>query len=278
MNTGGARDPEGGARDPRGGARDPQGGARDPDEAQVARLLAEAGADPLPMPAEVSARLDDVLADLQRQRATAAPASGADDVVELRARRRWPRLLLAAAAVVVGGYGVGTVLTQGTLSGTDSDMSAGSEAAVMDESGGGTALRRDADRQNEADRGGDAEASGEGGAPLESAPESTRTQGSFLHLGRPVTVRSDELETGVRRALRLLDRGLPATADLSTDALKQASQRCPAPSTDRRERSLLVRYDGARAVLVAGPEQKGPVEVTIYSCSGTELVATLVRR
>src|SRR5687767_4685966 len=93
-------------------------------EAAVARLLSDA-AGPVSMPPEVAARLDEVLTGLEAERAgeteaavagssvaeSAAPAtssvssgaSGPGEVVTLRTRRRWPRALLAAAAVVIGG-------------------------------------------------------------------------------------------------------------------------------------------------------------------------------
>jgi hypothetical protein len=72
----------------------------DPDEELVRRLLADARHDE-PVPADVAARLDGVLADLSAEGTPAPP------VVPLRRsgggrRRRWATALVAAAAVVVG--------------------------------------------------------------------------------------------------------------------------------------------------------------------------------
>lgn len=106
-------------------------------EEAVRRLLADARHDE-PAPAEVVARLDDVLADLTAERRRAAP------VVELgaaRRRRRAASLVLAAAAVVAVGVGLDQV-----MSGVGQDASTSSTAGDADsetfrdpsESGGST--------------------------------------------------------------------------------------------------------------------------------------------
>lgn len=83
-------------------------------EEAVRRLLAGAR-ETAPMPDDVAARLDAVLADLAGTTAS-APADAAGEaeetpatVVPLR-RRRWPRLVLAAAAVTAVGLGTVQVL------------------------------------------------------------------------------------------------------------------------------------------------------------------------
>ncbi|MFW6773148.1 hypothetical protein ACOACO_02600 [Nocardioides sp. CPCC 205120] len=108
-------------------------------EARVRGLL-RAAAERSPMPADVAARLDDVLAGLAAERAGAAPAATpaqnalpprpdaspahrpAPELVDLAAARRRRRvargLLVAAAAVVVVGVG-GTVVPR--LGGSESD-------------------------------------------------------------------------------------------------------------------------------------------------------------
>jgi hypothetical protein len=89
----------------------------DPDQAAVRRLLADARRTE-PMPADVAARMDDVLADLQREtpvgagapepsvapRTAPTPAPPHPVVVSFAAqrRRRAAGMLLGAAAVVVG--------------------------------------------------------------------------------------------------------------------------------------------------------------------------------
>jgi hypothetical protein len=84
------------------------------EEQEVSALLADAlGRGPVPPPPSVTTRLDDVLAGLVAERASGErdPSDQAttDTVVRLDARRRLPRILLAAAAVVVGGYAVGNL-------------------------------------------------------------------------------------------------------------------------------------------------------------------------
>lgn len=97
--------------DPQDASRaDAAAAAADRDDLAVRRLLAEARHDE-PMPAEVAARLDGVLAGLPPLE-TASAATGADrsGVADLgRRRRRVRALLLAAAAAVVVGAGAGLV-------------------------------------------------------------------------------------------------------------------------------------------------------------------------
>ncbi len=229
-------------------------------EEQVSRLLAAASG-PVSMPADVAARLDGVHSDLPAERDAERTSA---DVVELRAHRRWPRMLLAAAAVVVGGYAVGTLASQGTLSGSDGgDAASGSSARedtmLADEPGALSGSDSD---------GGAAEGGGQADAEQAPGPASERSL-----MRTTVRLRSDRLETGVVRALRVLD-ALPV-AGLSAGDLEDGG--CPPPELGKGERSLDVEYDGARAVLVTGPERAGTVPATVYSCSGDELDSTLVR-
>lgn len=94
-----------------------------PEQERVRRLLAEARVE-TPMPDDVVARLDRVLAQLADDQ-DAAPAT----VVELasRRRRKAATLLVAAAAVVAVGVGAGNLLPGSGLTQADSD-SAGASA------------------------------------------------------------------------------------------------------------------------------------------------------
>ncbi|HSV38542.1 MAG TPA: hypothetical protein VLI04_07260 [Nocardioidaceae bacterium] len=76
------------------------------EEAVISRLLADS-ASPVSMPSDVSARLDAVLADLVAERAEAEAAP----VIAIR-RRRWPQVLVAAAAVSLFGYVGANVMSQ----------------------------------------------------------------------------------------------------------------------------------------------------------------------
>src|SRR5690349_1050203 len=93
------------------------------EESEVTRLLAGA-AGPEPMPDAVVARLRDVLDDLDAERS-------AERLGAARARR-WPRALLAAAAVLVVGYGVVNVAGDASLSGSDSSASEALSATTDD--------------------------------------------------------------------------------------------------------------------------------------------------
>jgi hypothetical protein len=95
------------------------------EEAEISRLLADA-ASPEPMPAEVSARLDDVLAGLVADREAAAP------VVPLKPRR-WPQVLVAAAAVSLAGFVGANFIEQQSLGGADMGTAASPEASGGEE-------------------------------------------------------------------------------------------------------------------------------------------------
>lgn len=77
----------------------------------VRRLLADARHDE-PMPHDVAARLDDVLAGLVADRAGDEDAPEPSHVVPLR-RRRWPKVLVAAASVCAIGLGATQVIGSG---------------------------------------------------------------------------------------------------------------------------------------------------------------------
>ena len=236
------------------------------DEAAVRRMLAEA-AGPEPTPHDVATRLDAVLDELLAERSTGSQADEGARVTVLRARR-WPRALLAAAAVLVVGYGVGTVVGQGTLSGTDSATtadesvagSASEESGAQDSAGRGNLDKRELGEE-------------EGGAGSDGAlAESPQELDAVSDLGRfPPRVRSERLEVGVRRALVLLD-----AQQVDGVVLGYGSRDCRPPSDVDKTDWIPVRYDARPAVLVSLPAAGELVEVTIYSCQGTELDRTLV--
>lgn len=101
-------------------------------DADIAALLAEARVTD-PIPSDVAARLDATLADLTADRAADraadgdAPVAPDDVVVPLRPRRSLgPRLLVAAAAIVV--VGAGAVGLNQVLGGKDSTLSSSTAA------------------------------------------------------------------------------------------------------------------------------------------------------
>jgi hypothetical protein len=224
------------------------------EEAEVTRLLAEAGG-PVSTPPAVVARLDEVLAGLVSERTSpTAPPDQAGQVSELdevRARRRrWPQLLLAASAVVLGGYGVSAVLGQGSLGGSDSSTPAADGQAASTEDSGSDASGDQADRQSG------------GGADQRATGEPAGT-------GR---LQSGRLEDDVRLVLRTQAPGL---AGLREDTLVR--DRCRPPALAPSERWYVVRLDGRPATLVTGSPADGRLTATVYSCAGQVLAETRVK-
>ena len=231
------------------------------EEREVSALLADLAAaeEPGATPPQVVTRLDDVLAALAAERTDTPPDTSpgpvpdpvpdpvpAGSVLPLRPRRhRLPRVLLAAAAVVLGGYAVGNLATGGSL-GELSGGDAGSSSA-----GGG---------QGDADQ---AESAGEslsGGEELSFLPN----------------VRRDRLAADVRRVVRLFEDGAVTTTpegDAEGEAggdgeggVVDETLDCPVPRLTDEQRLYRVRYAGRPAGLVVGPRQAGRVDVTVYSC------------
>jgi hypothetical protein len=236
------------------------------EEREVAALLADVERDTAATtPPEVVSRLDDVLAGLVAERAAQPHASaGASSLVTLserRQHRRWPRVLLAAAAVVGGGYAVGNVASDLSGSGQSSD-SAGGATSSADDAGDGQV-----DTQERGDTG-----SGlSGGAEMSLVP----------------SVRSDHLAADVRRVVRLFGKR-PVTArpdevpsagptDPGAGGTVDETSECPVPRLSDGQRLYRVRYRGAPAALVVGPQRQGSVGVTVYACAdgGVRLARTV---
>ncbi len=232
------------------------------EEAEVRRLLTEAGG-PLTTPADVVARLDETLAGLVAERVQEADGDGPPATVTHLAtrRRRWPTALLAAAAVVVVGYGLGNVVN-GDMAGSD----AGS-------AGGGSADSAESEPEAAADDAG-------GGDNLAALPR----DGELTYSSTPrLRLSSDDFDAGVRRAVGNAD-DVSLTDDTSGQAasqnarkqelrkLRSALGRCAEPPSERRDRWFVVRYDGKVATLVVGPRRQGAVDARVYSCDGTTLL------
>jgi hypothetical protein len=252
------------------------------EEQELSALLADAlGRGPVPPPPSVTARLDDVLAGLTAERATAERATEerateerateerdpsdhatTGTVVRLDARRRrLPRILLAAAAVVVGGYAVGSLGLGGSLTGGDDGGSADSAGGSA---GGGRAASR-----------GDAGSVG------------TEKLSGISRMVVVPTVRRDHLAADVRRVAGRDGRfppsqpaaQVPSPAPADGPGRKRENRRaaCPVPRLTDSQRLYQVRFEGSLAGLVVGPRHGGQVDVTVYSCStgGVELSRTV---
>lgn len=236
-------------------------------EDTISRLLAEARADE-PMPTDVAARLDDVLAGLSAERATA-------EVVPLVRRRRPARLLLAAAAaVVVAGGGAVTVQQ---LNGQGSDAS--------------TAGLATADREAAGDSGGSTAALKAPSPPSAAEQDAAKSYDAELDGAQLKDTLSDlptlSTRNFARDARTLLATKSPAPA---TGAARAPAARCvppepverqagAAPTASAASRLLPVRVDDRPAWLLVQPAEGSPGSslVAAWSCNGlTELARTVV--
>jgi hypothetical protein len=213
----------------------------------VRRLLAEARHDE-PVPADVAARLDAVLADLSRERAEAdaerttpdATATARPADLLSRRRRRVGRLLAAAAAVIVVGLGVGRFvddLVQGQGSSTGASSSSAGSAAAGDQAVG---------------------------AP----PVGPRQQRAYA-AARPPRVRPETFRADVVRVRRLVvgSPTAPGPHHQSTPtALAAEAVRACAPVRAGAGRRVPVRYAGRPAVLVLHPAAGGSQLADLYLC------------
>lgn len=232
-------------------------------------LVDAVGQDPVATPPEVVDRLDDVLAGLVAERAGSSPAAaptaaptGATVVplADRRGPRRLPRLLLAAAAVVVGGYAVSQLPSSGSGGAGSADSASGSATASGASPSTG-ASGAHPDRGDVGTTGGGLS----GTSRMSVAPQ----------------VRRDHLAADVRRVVRMVppsplvekaqDPG--PSGDPSTGGAVEGTRDCPVPRLSEGQRLYEVTYQGAPAGLVVSPPRKGFLEVTVYSCKdgGAEL-------
>ena len=212
-----------------------------------------------PVPPEVAARLDEVLAGLHadaRSGDTDSPAPVTDDdaaaeperpatVVPLRRRpARLSRYVLAAAAVLAIGYGTTQVIGNTVRSGGESD-SAGSSS--------------DAGADTKAERGA---SSGDAPSAAEDAP--------------PPTAAAPLEELGIKGLVPLepgsLDQDLYAlgsTAEQDATALRSArrlSGACGPRTPVAGSRTLAAAYDGRPTLVVYLPPEGGSQRVDLYLC------------
>lgn len=228
------------------------------EQEQVSRLLAAAGGPPPELPHDVSERLDDVLAGLVKDRETdretgLAPADEVAGVTELAPRRRrWPQLLVAAAAVSVLGIGLGNIVQPAQQEAMTAD-SAGSAAEEEPR----VAQREDAV---------------EGSAPLGSAPLKSQSErsaedqdgraltGSVSELASRPRLQSESLTVDVQR---IEDFGLAVPV---ADTQRQWADACVRPETQAGAEWLPVRLDGEPAVLVLGAPTDGRRTAEVFTC------------
>jgi hypothetical protein len=240
-----------------------------PEQEAVRRLLADARHDG-PPPPEVVARLDDTLASLVAERASAGigePAAAHNDgspgrVVDLGSRRR--RIasigLLAAASVVVAGVAIGQVLPRD--GGDDSSSSSAGSAsdsslAEQPEAGGAGA-------DSSTEEGGDS------GTASEPAPESLKSSPSTPFAGVPALSTADA---------DLDDQVLALRADGSSRREQLASLdalgRCELPRAARTAELVAAELDGQPGVVVFRRPVGELQRVELYVCGQADPVRTI---
>ena len=210
-----------------------------PEIAEVRRLLADARHTD-PMPDDVTARMDDVLARLGDETpagtvAGSRAAPGAAEVVPIaaRRRRRVAGLLVAAAAGVVGGVAVAPHLTGGGSSGSPA-----------------TSAQENAGSASQGDLG------NSGGAQQPKAQDSQQVKSSRIRNGRLV-VRPQHFSADALHGRSLLQR---RSASSSFDT----AQRCTA--VPRHAHALAAEYQHAPATLVYRRAEGGSQVVDLYVC------------
>lgn len=246
--------------------------AREPDptpeltpgqEQHVRRLLADARHTD-PMPVDVAARLDRVLADLGTG---AAPAP----VVPLaaRRRRRAVTMLVAAAAVVAAGVGLAQLVHPG---GPGSSSNSSATSSDVGDSGGDVSRGPDSSRRSVAGESASGPSTGgasSGGAGAPGSPD--RATGGAQ--GSPITVRPGHFARDVTRA-RGLVASTAANGAAPGDGAAAPGVRCPAGDWGRG-RPVAVRYGDRIAVLVLRPVRGDTQVVDLFRCGGSEVLRSI---
>jgi hypothetical protein len=206
------------------------------EQAEVSRLLAEV-ATPVDLPEHVAVRLDNVLAGLVAEREE--PLA---DVVPLR-RRRWPKVLVAAAAVSLFGY-VGASMLQSQSA--DDASNATSEGAESLTPGSASADR--------------------GGESPDAAPQPSEAYGSDNGVVLDEDLAKAALED---RPLAGLS-GLFAAGSRDRRALIPVAGKCASPKRLAGQRTFLVDLGNDRsAVVVLRPLGGSAAVADIYPCRET---------
>lgn len=241
---------------------DPLDDPLDDRESEVRRLLEDARHEE-PVPTDVAARLDRVLAQL-----AAGDGAGPSAVTALavRRRRRVAGLLAAAAAVAVVGVGLGQVVPWGTGGGADSSESAGGavsgqmdqfSAADRDEAQDGASANQDGVDSPTP------EASALSGGSV--AAESPTDRATLAHPSGPlVRVRADRFPTDALRARHRLDAG-------RTENRHDHGLDC-APADWGPGTAVAVRYGGQPHVLVFRAPAGDTQVVDLLRCGTGEIL------
>ncbi|CAI9402733.1 hypothetical protein [Nocardioides sp. T2.26MG-1] len=242
-----------------------------PAEEQVRRLLADARHTE-PMPDDVAARLDGVLADLASEdgagprRASDHSVVRAADLAAARRRRTVRHLLVAAAAVVA--VGVGIDQADLTVTGDGADSSSADGAGAAPEPAAGSESQRDDAGTADRDQ-------------AESAEKPGKTElgsGVAGYQSRVVRLAADRFGAQVRRLqvdaknMTMADQSASASQDFDGSLLSFGRVLSPSCSTRGWGAGLLVpvRYDGDLGGLVFR-EARGETQVVdLFLCGRDE--------
>lgn len=234
-----------------------------PEEQEAVRRALAATPPAGPMPPEVVARLEATIADLTAVRAaeeSAPEPGGTVSDLEQRRRRRWPRVLVAAASVALVGYGVGAVVQ---------DAAPNAETAASDSAAGGSADEGEAESSTDRDAGGDLTAEEvEPPAPLDAPRQ--------LDEGRVVTLGASTLRRDVLRHLRSQRSTVTADGLAELDAKRYARRdgTCTLPEVRDGDDVAAALLDGRRATLVVRAPSGGTRVAEVYWCGdGRTLLA-----
>lgn len=240
-------------------------------DAAVRRLLGQARHDE-PIPADVAARLDEALAELSSTQPGAGVSANAHvhDFAAARVRRRNAgRLLMAAAAVLVGGVALGQAIGGGSADQTaaeSADSAIEPPRAGAEEDGASADLAAPESQTDPGESLGDA-----GGAA--GAEQSVPTDGSaFANLALPVFLTEAEFAETVTAVVAMPEvqaeaRGLKDRDLASNDTCAEADY---GPGL-----LLPATYDGEVAVLAIRMPVEGSRLVEVLSC-GTAFVLDAV--
>lgn len=271
------------------------------DEARVRRLLARSR-HAEPVPEDVTARIDDVLARLDAGEephdlhddldgyAAAARASSASTAgpAPVRRHRRGLSLLVAAAAVVVAGIGVDRVLDRPDMEGEAATTSAEAADAELADPTEGRASDEDLVEMEESAEayaldGSSSDTSTDSGLDGGAVAGSTAAPQELLVVdGRLTTVRESTFADVAERLQRRLS-GAPRLAARAQDArplrdaaprVQRAWQGCTPPEVGTGT-PVAVLYDGSPAVLVLRPAEGATQVAALLQCDTGEVLRSV---
>ncbi len=281
-------------------------------EQELVRDLLASAAGPEPMPEDVRSRLDDVLADLVATRGAdgAGDADSSGDAgdptppasLDARRRRRWPKVLVAAAAVSVLAYGAGVVgldlmtdsgsdsMTAADAGGGDADSAEGGDGALLERERGHTKRDRDqGDASEDEIAPGEAESApttAPTSRPQHDAPDPTDDRGqagssteAYRDRGATPQLRVATLGADIAAVSAVeLRSATKSETNGSFGSLLDMDPRCGTPREAAGDVRYAVRLEGDRATLVLRKVHEGLRVAQIYSCDDapTMLASTVV--